>query len=212
MSIKKFLLYILLLIVSILGFVFVAHNSIASKAEGKTYDFVDDIPHNRVGMVLGTSKLLANGQINLYFKYRIDAVLELYENHKIDFILISGDNGDEYYDEPNDFKDELIKRGIPEEKIYLDHAGFRTLDSVVRAKEIFGQNNLTIISQKFHNERAIYLAEENNIHAIGFNARDVDGKLGLKVKLREYLARAKVFIDIILKVEPKFLGKKIEIK
>ena len=150
--------------------------------------------------------------INLYFKYRIDATVELYKKGKIDFVLISGDNGNKNYDEPTDFKNELIRHGIPENKIFLDFAGFRTLDSVVRCKEIFGQNSITIISQQFHNERAIYLAKNNEIEAVGFNARDVSGRYGLKVKVREYLARTKVFVDILLGVKPKFLGEKVEIK
>ena len=106
----------------------------------------------------------------------------------------------------------LMEKGIPECAITLDYAGFRTLDSVVRAKEIFGQNNITIISQKFHNERAIYLAENHGIKAVGYNAKNVIGRYGIKTKIREYFARTKVFIDIIFGITPKFLGEKIEIR
>ena len=109
-------------------------------------------------------------------------------------------------------KNELINRGIPADKIYEDFAGFRTLDSVVRAKEIFGQNSYIIISQKFHNERAIYLAQKNGIEAFGFNAKDVNKYAGIKTKIREYLARTKVFVDFFIGKEPKFGGEKIEIK
>ena len=110
------------------------------------------------------------------------------------------------------FKNELLKKGIPENKIYLDYGGLRTLDSVVRLKEIFGQNTVTMISQEFHNERAIYLAEHFGIKAIGFNAEDVTNRLGFKTQIREYFARVKVFVDIIFNLEPKFLGEKIEIQ
>ncbi|MXV37907.1 vancomycin high temperature exclusion protein [Flavobacteriaceae bacterium Ap0902] len=209
---KKIFIFLVIIIFAVLAFIFLAHYTIENKAKGKTFDAVQEIPAAKVGMVLGTAKYLRNGQINSYFKYRIDAVIELYQAQKIAFVLVSGDNGSKYYDEPNDFKDELISRGIPEDKIYLDFAGFRTLDSVVRAKEIFGQKKIIIISQKFHNERAIYLAEENGIKAYGYNARDVGGRFGLKVMLREYLARAKVFWDILFHIEPKYLGEKIEIK
>ena len=106
----------------------------------------------------------------------------------------------------------MVKRGIPASKIFLDFAGFRTLDSVVRAKKIFGQESITLISQEFHNERAIYLAENNGMEAVGFNAADVPKKYGQRTHRREYLARAKVFVDILLWVQPKFLGKSIEIK
>ncbi|MCL4126885.1 UNVERIFIED_CONTAM: hypothetical protein GTU68_008475 [Idotea baltica] len=210
MKIKK--RHILFALIALPILLIVVSNYIIDKqTKNQTFFNVADIKKNKVGLVLGTSKLLQNGNINLYFKYRIDATVELYKNQKIDFVLISGDNGNKNYDEPTDFKDELIKRGIPENKIFLDYAGFRTLDSVVRAKEIFSQENITIISQQFHNERAIYLAKQHGINAIGFNAKDVLGRYGVKVKAREYLARTKVFIDILLGVDPKFLGKKVEI-
>ena len=105
-----------------------------------------------------------------------------------------------------------MQYGIPKEKIYLDYAGFRTLDSMVRAKEIFGLNQVTIISQKFHNERAIYLAETKGLKAIGFNATDISGSEGYKVQLREYFARVKVFLDLLMNTQPRFYGEKVEIK
>lgn len=209
---KKIKGKIIFIVLTLLFLLIITSNYvIASYSVGKTTNDISKVKNNKVGLVLGTSKKLKDGRINLYFKYRIQAVLELYNAGKIDYILISGDNGNEYYDEPTDFKNELIKKGIPENKIYLDYAGFRTLDSVIRAKEIFGQNEITIISQEFHNERAIYLAAKNGIKAIGFNAKDVTGKNGIKTKLREYLARTKVFLDIMFNVKPKYLGDKIEI-
>ena len=209
---KKTKIIILLLFISPIIVVFTSNYAIEKNAENKTFSNSNKIKKNRVGLVLGTSKILKNGRINLYFKYRIKATVELYKKGKIDFVLVSGDNGNENYDEPTDFKNELIKNGIPENKIFLDYAGFRTLDSVIRAKEIFGQESITIISQKFHNERAIYLAEKNGIDAIGFNAKDLSGRYGIKTKIREYFARTKAFLDVVFKVKPKFLGKKIEIK
>jgi len=209
---KKRAYIILLLLILPFLLILVSNYSVENNAQNKTYSDSSKIKKNKVGLVLGTAKMLKNGRVNLYFKYRINATVELYRKGKIDFVLISGDNGNKNYDEPTDFKNELIKKGIPENKIFLDYAGFRTLDSVVRSKEIFGQKNITIISQKFHNERAIYLAENNGINAIGFNAKDVSGRYGLRVKAREYLARTKVFVDILFRVKPKFLGDKIEIK
>ena len=182
------------------------------KANGKTFNNVDSIPKNKVGLVLGTIKELSNGHINLYYLYRINATVELYNAGKIDFVLISGDNSRKDYDEPSDFKNDLIQKGIPEEQIFLDYAGFRTLDSVIRAKEIFGQDSITIISQKFHNERAVYLAQCHGIEAVAYNAKDVTSRYGLKTRLREYLARVNASLDVVLNTEPKFFGKKIEIK
>ena len=201
-----FLLFIFIFIATIL-----TSRWIDYRASGKTYDTVEKIPKNKVGLVLGTAKWLMNGQINLYYTLRINAAVTLYESGKIDYILISGDNGTTTYDEPSDFKNDLIKRGIPEERIFLDYAGFRTLDSVVRAKEIFGQTSLTVISQKFHNQRAIYLAQNQGINAVAFNAKDVSGKYGLKTRLREYFARVNASFDVVFNTNPKFLGDKIDI-
>jgi SanA protein len=208
----KFAKIAFLLILIPFVIILIANVTIELGTQGKTYANTSEIPKNKVGLVLGTAKLLRNGNINLYFKYRIAATVKLYKAGKIDFVLVSGDNGNKQYDEPTDFMNELIANGIPESKIFLDYAGFRTLDSVVRAKKIFGQTSLTIISQEFHNERAIYLAKSNDIEAVGFNARDVSGRYGIRVKIREYLARTKVFVDILFGVAPKFLGESIEIK
>ncbi len=200
-------------IVTLLIFAFTvfANFYIIKKTAGKTFDTTEKIPYNKVGLVLGTAKYLKNGQLNRYFLLRVNATVKLFQAHKIDYILISGDNSRLDYDEPNDFKTELVLRGIPENRIILDYAGFRTLDSVVRAKEVFGQKNLTIISQKFHNQRAVFLAENKGLNAVGFNAGDITGKYGLKTHIREYLARTKALLDLLFKVQPKFLGPKISI-
>lgn len=195
-----------------LAVIAIANIAIELGTRGKTYADTSKIPKNKVGLVLGTAKRLRSGNINKYFEYRIAATAKLYKAGKIDFVLVSGDNGRTEYDEPTDFKDDLVKNGIPEEKIFLDYAGFRTLDSVVRAKKVFGQDSFTIISQEFHNERAIYLAQKNDIKAIGFNAQDATLRYGIKVKIREYFSRTKVFMDILFGVQPKFLGEPIEIK
>ena len=193
--------------------ILVSCNHIIEKAtEDKTFWSVVEIPKNKVGVVLGTSSKLVGGGSNPYYTNRIKATLDLYKAGKIEYVLVSGDNSSLYYNEPTTFKKDLIQGGIPKEKIYLDYAGFRTLDSMVRAKAIFGLENATIISQKFHNERAIFLAEEKGLHAIGFNADDISLKNGFKVQIREYFARVKVFIDLGLNTQPKFYGDKVEIK
>lgn len=177
----------------------------------KTYNSVKAIPQNKVGLLLGTSKYLANGNQNLFYKYRINAAVKLFNSGKIKYIIVSGDNGSENYDEPTMFKNDLIKKGIPKNRIFLDYAGFRTLDSVVRSSKIFGQESITIISQQFHNERAIVIGKFKGIKAIGFNAKDVPGKNGFKVKLRELFARCKLLLDIVTFKSPKYLGDPITI-
>ena len=184
---------------------------IEKETNGKTFSDVTQIKRNKVGLVLGTSSKLTTGQPNPYYTHRIGATIALFKAGKIDYVLVSGDNGTKYYNEPSTYKKDLIAGGIPENKIFLDYAGFRTLDSMVRAKEIFGLDSVTAISQKFHNERALYLAKHFEIDALAFNANEVKGRYGLKTNLREYLARAKASIDILFNVKPKFLGKKIDV-
>jgi SanA protein len=198
--------FLLMLVVLLYG-----NYTVRAISKGKTFVSLKDIPKNKVGMVLGTSKLGRNGNINLYFEYRIQATVRLFKAGKIEYVLVSGDNGNENYDEPTDFKNELVARGIPADLIFLDYAGFRTLDSVVRAREIFGQEKYTVISQKFHNDRAIYLATKKGMEVVGYNAKDVVKYGGIRTKVREVLARAKAFLDILFGVQPKFMGEKVRI-
>lgn len=168
------------------------------------------IPANMAGLVLGTSKNTAKGYENLFFKYRIEAAAALYKAGKIKYIILSGDNGSDYYNEPLAMKIQLLRLGVPSDAIYLDYAGFRTLDSVLRGRDIFGQAKFTVISQGFQNERAVYIAKHFGIEAIGFNARDVKTYSGFKTNVRELLARVKMFIDLyITNAQPRFLGEKI---
>jgi len=182
----------------------------------KTKEFIteniNELKPEKVGLLLGTSKFLKSGKPNEFFFNRIDAAVRLYNENKIKYIIISGDNSHKSYNEPRDMKNELIKRGIPDTCIHLDYAGFRTLDSVVRAKEIFGQSSFIVISQKFHNERAVFIARKKGIKAYGYNAKDVSAYKGFKTKVRELIARDKAMLDLLFSVKPKFYGEKITIK
>ncbi|MFK5972405.1 MAG: ElyC/SanA/YdcF family protein [Flavobacteriaceae bacterium] len=209
---KKYFRFLGALLFGTLMVILMSNYTITNATQEKTFSNIDAIPKNRVGIVLGTSKKLVGGQPNPYYTYRIEATVRLYHSGKIEFVLVSGDNASKYYNEPATFKKDLVKGGIPKEKIFLDYAGFRTLDSMVRAKEVFGLDSVTVISQKFHNERAIYLAEKKGLSAIGYNAKDINGQQGFKVQFREYFARVKVFIDLMFNTQPRFFGDKIEIK
>src|SRR5690606_30460720 len=151
---------------------------VTQQAEGKTFDNIVEVPDNPTGLVLGTSKRVRGGGENLYFKYRMQAAVELFQAGKIQFIIVSGDNSIREYNETRDMKNSLIEMGIPEDKIVEDFAGFSTLDSVLRAKEVFGQDSITVISQEFHNQRAIFIGKNHDIYALGFNARDVPKRYG----------------------------------
>lgn len=181
-------------------------------AEDYIYSDTQAIPYNKVGLVLGTARHRPEGGINPYYQYRIDAALALYKAGKIGYVLVSGDNGSIYYNEPDTMKKDLVAGGIPENRIFMDYAGFRTLDSMIRARIIFGLDSVTVISQEFHAKRAVYLAHKKGLQAIGFSAQAVEGTQGLKVRSREYLARVKVFLDLALNTEPRFYGNRIRIE
>lgn len=178
----------------------------------QTYDSIKEIPYNKVGLLLGTSPTIAPGQDNLYFSYRIMAAAELYKAGKIKYILVSGDNRHDSYNEPRMMYKALIKQGVPADSIVMDFAGINTLNSVVRAKEVFLLKDVTVISQPWHNERALFIANSFSINAVGFNASEPDGFGTFKVKLREIAARIKCVLDIyIFDTQPHFLGEPIAI-
>lgn len=187
--------------------------AVQENAKGKTFDDVNKIPYNKVGLLLGTCKTMKDKKtINPFWQYRLDAAYNLWKAKKIDRILISGDNGWYGYNEPQDFLDAFIALGIPDSCLICDFAGFRTHDSVIRCKKVFGQNKVTIISQEFHNDRALFIAQKYDLDAVGFNAEDVGFRNGLRTSIREKLARVKLFLDLyIFNTQPRFLGKKIKI-
>lgn len=181
-------------------------------AKGLCYDDTAAIPYRRVGLLLGTSKLNRHGGPNPYFTRRIKACAALYHAGKISKVLVSGDNSRKEYNEPEDMRQALIAAGVPDSCIVLDYAGFRTYDSMVRAKKVFGLDSLTIISQQWHNERALYIASRVGIDAVAFNADDIKSRsTKSRIAVREWLARTKMFFDLLLMRDPHFLGDPIEI-
>lgn len=178
----------------------------------RIYTTVDSLPHNKVALLLGTNPLNRVGRPNSYFTNRIQTAAELFRAGKADYIIASGDNHTRQYDEPTAMRDSLIAHGVPGDRIILDFAGFRTLDSVVRAKEVFGCDSMTIISQADHNARALYLAAANGIEAVAISAPLKAGRrVRIRLALREWLARDKMMLDIWFGKQPHFLGEKVEI-
>ena len=193
--------------------VYYAKYEIDIVSQGKVYNSIEEVPERKIGLVLGCSKFLSNGRKNLYFQQRIDAAKELYFSDKVKFLLVSGDNSTKYYDEPTTMKKDLIALGVPGNKIYCDYAGLSTLDSVVRTKEVFKENQFIVISQGFHVRRAIYLGLAHDIDLIGYAPQGVSGLGSLKTELREFLARGKALLDVkFLNRQPKFLGEPVIIK
>jgi SanA protein len=209
--IKRLLITSVIACITIAIFAIGSFYYVKSFSEQYVYDNVNKIPSKNIGLVLGTSKYGRAGGINPYFKYRMNATWSLYKKGKIKHVIVSGDNHVDGYNEPQQMKDYLVDLGIKSKDITLDYAGLRTFDSMIRAKEVFMQKSFIVISQKFHNERAIFIAKKSNIEAIAFNAKSPI--MSRKMKIREFLAKGKAVLDIyVLKTKPKFLGEKIEIK
>lgn len=210
---RKSILFFLLRAVLAVVILIIATDIIVSRSvKDQLYSSASSTPHKKVGLLLGTSKYVKKGWVNLYYKYRIEAAVKLYKAGKIEYILVSGDNSTKQYDEPNTMKKDLIARGIPEERIFLDYAGFRTLDSIMRCYIVFGEDDFIVISQAFHNERALYIANRKGMNAIAFNAQGVPRSYSVKVQLRERLARVKMLFDLIAGTQPKFYGPKVFIQ
>lgn len=185
---------------------------IVNSTQSQLYSNIDSIPKRKVGLVLGASQKTVRGTNNLYFTYRIQASYQLYKTGKVQYLLLSGDNHIKGYDEPSDMRNALLGLGVPDSCIVLDYAGFRTLDSVVRCDEVFGEDSIIVISQEFHNQRALFIANKSNVNAIGFNSQEVNKNYSFRTHLREYFARVKCVLDIyVLHTSPKFLGEKIKI-
>ncbi len=202
---------ILIVLLSVLSILWCDHRVVSGSAP-YVFDTVEHVPHNRVGLVLGTSEKSMSGSPNLYFAHRIAAAVELYRAGKVDRLLVSGDNGTTDYNEPVAMRNALITAGVDSAHITLDHAGFRTLDSMVRAREVFGVEQVTIISQRFHNERAVHIARHLGMEAVGYNARDVGAYSGFRTRVREKAARVKVFLDLAFGKGPRFLGDPVTIE
>lgn len=209
---KRIIKWLIVIVIFCFVSIILSNYWIVSSTKNQLYTDINKIPTRKVGLVLGASKKTTRGTNNLYFSYRIQAAYELFKAHKVQYLLLSGDNHIKGYDEPSDMREALMTLGVPDSCIVLDYAGFRTLDSVVRCNEVFSEDSITIISQEFHNQRALFIANKNDIDAIAFNAQEVNKNYSFKTRLREYFARVKCVLDIyVLYTSPKFLGEKIKI-
>ena len=169
-----------------------SNDQVENSGKSLIFTTTESMPRSKVGLLLGTSKNAKGGRRNLFFSYRIDAAAELFRTGKVDYLLVSA--------------------GVPDSAIVSDYAGFRTFDSVVRAKEVFGQTSFTIISQEFHLERALFIASHFGIPAIGYQAKGVPVGYAIKTEIREYFARIKAVLDVfILRTSPRFLGEPVKI-
>lgn len=175
---------------------------------------ISALPPNDVALVLGTGKLLrGSGRINPHFRKRVEAAAELYHAGKVKHLLLSGDNHIAGYDEPTDMAEALLALAVPPAAMTLDYAGFRTLDSVVRARKVFGQSKVTIVTDDFHAARSVFLARHEGLDAVAFCSAKVSTRFSARTRVREVGARVKAALDVyVLGTQPHFLGEPVEVR
>lgn len=194
------------------AFLWFADASVRSASSGLSHAGLAAVPESRAAVVLGCSRYLPNGRENLYFRHRIAAAARLHEAGKVEFLVVSGDNSRKDYDEPSDMREALVELGIPADRIYRDYAGFRTLDSVVRARDVFGLEAPVFVSQRFHNQRALYLARHRGMDATAYEAQQPPLRYSVRTRVREVAARAAAVLDArILNRRPRYLGEPVEL-
>lgn len=195
---KKLLIFVMIMIAIGLFVVIACQIVVKHAAKGRLYDDVNEIPHREIGLLLGTNPLGRSGRPNQFYLRRIDATVAMYEAGKVDRIIISGARRGDEYDETEAMREALVNRGVPDSILVLDAEGFRTIASIKRAKEVFGADSLTIISQQFHNERALFMAQHNGIDAIAYNAANTSSrKWRVIMTLRECLSRVKAVFEVM---------------
>ncbi|WP_275554853.1 outer membrane permeability protein SanA [Mixta sp. Marseille-Q2659] len=200
------IIILLLMILTALGL----DRWIAWKTAPWVYDDLTSLPHRQVGVVLGTAKYYRAGVPNQYYAYRIQGALNAYNSGKVNYLLLSGDNAQQSYNEPMTMRRDLIAAGVDPADIVLDYAGFRTLDSIVRTRKVFDTNDFIIITQRFHCERALFIALHMGIQAQCYAVPSP--KNMLTVRAREVAARLGALADLyIMKREPRFLGPLVPI-
>jgi SanA protein len=205
--VRKGVLIALTVLITCTLLVLVANVWVVNSTSDKVYSNTETLPPHEVAVVLGTSSRLGKGQPNPFFETRIKTAAELYRAGKVKYFIVSGDNRTKYYNEPEQMKQALVKSGVPDSVITLDYAGLRTLDTIVRCKEIFGQDTITIITQPFHCYRALFISKYYDMNAVAVMTDDV--KFGSRVHLREYFARARAVLDLyVFKTSPRHLGDK----
>ncbi len=202
---KKFLKYLLILLLILIARAIGSYYYVEQSSEWLIHHDIKTVGTGQTVLLLGTAPTLRDGRPNLFYTYRIQAVVNLRKAGVVKHILISGDNRHQNYNEPKKMKQSLTKAGIPENIIELDYAGFRTLDSIVRARDVFHHNGFLVVSQPFHIKRAITIARHHNIKALGFPAQNVSTAIAPRVYLREILARMRMTLDLfILHTKPHF--------
>lgn len=207
---KRVMLVALALLAALTASVLTADRVVSAAGTGHIYSVVSAVPKADVALVLGTNPK-PRGRRNPFYEARLNAAAALFQAGTVRGLLVSGDNSRKTYDEPSAMKADLVARGVPAEFITCDFAGFSTLDSIKRAGPVFGQRRVIVVSQRFHLERALFLAKAAGLEADGYAAADAPFRWRLRVRSRELLARLKAVLDVAVNRSPKFLGKREEV-
>jgi SanA protein len=207
---EKLLLVSITLISVFVVCLFIINNHIRSGAKQFIYASADSVPQKYTAIVLGAF-VGKNGAPSNVLADRLNTALDLYQKGRVKRFLLTGDHGRVNYDEVNNMKLYLMENGVPQQDIFLDHAGFDTYNSMVRAKEIFCVKGAIIITQEFHLPRAVYIARKKGLDALGYIApmRDVNALRYLE--FRENIACIKAYWEVLINKRPRFLGTKIPI-
>ncbi|MGH8531080.1 MAG: SanA/YdcF family protein [Nevskiales bacterium] len=210
---RRWLLALGLVVCALIFSLYQISRAVVRAADPYVFETAADLPPNDVGLVLGTSTYTRGGGMNPLFAYRMDAAAILYRAGKIKHLLVSGANPDETYNEPRKMYQALIGSGVPPEAITMDFAGFRTLDSVVRAQQVFGLSRYTVISQRFHCYRAVYIARHKGADVVAYATPEITRGLPLRTRAREFLARLRAVLDVrVFDTQPRHLGEPVQLQ
>jgi len=179
-------------------FIAIANLVILQLASGRLYHSVRAVPFNQTALVLGTNRTLSDGRPNPYYGDRIAAAARLYEAGKVRRLIVSGGIEPSGQSQAAAMKRDLEKKGVPAQAITTDPAGFRTLDSVLRAHDVYGLGRFTVVTQRFHASRAVAIARRHGLDAIAYCTPNPPGGNAFRVEAREVFARARAFLDLYL--------------
>ncbi|MCP4457883.1 MAG: SanA protein [Cytophagales bacterium] len=207
-SIKKGIKWVGWGILAMILFIGMANAIVVGNTKKHVKEELADLKEAKIALVLGTSKSTRYGTENLFFKDRMKAAADLYHAGMVKHIIVSGDNRTRYYNEPKDMMDALMELEVPSKSVTMDYAGLRTLDSIVRCREVFDQEDIIIVTQKFHAYRGIFIARHYGIKAQAYSA-DFESRPFFKLLAREVIARPLAMADLfLLNKSPKYLGEK----
>jgi len=207
---KKFFKFFVNIFLLAVVLFFAVNFFIYIKSKPYIYNEISEAPNAKAEVaIIPGAAVLSNNDLSPILKDRVDTAIKLYELKKVSKIIVSGDNSTVGYNEVNPVRIYLLNKGVLDQDIFLDHAGFNTYSTMYRARDVFKVSSALVVTQSFHLPRSVFLARELGINAHGVNADA--GHILFKNYARETFANVKVVLDLILKTKPKYLGAEIPI-